>query len=80
MAKFDAFCSLGYFIFSLTSAFILGSHFSNSLLLVCISSIIIYLASLLPFFVKRKNLPKFNIKEFKPYPKTKFYKLYFLSG
>lgn len=78
MAKFDAFCSLGYFIFSLTSAFILGSHFSNSLLLVCISSIIIYLASLLPFFVKRKNLPKFNIKEFKPYPKTKFYKLYFL--
>ena len=49
MARYDAFCSLGYFIFSLASAFILSSTLNNSLLFVCISASLVYIASLIPF-------------------------------
>ena len=78
MARYDAFCSLGYFIFSLASAFILSSTLNNSLLFVCISASLVYIASLIPFFIKKEQVPKFKIKKIKKYPKHKFYKIFFL--
>ena len=78
MAKFDAFFSFSYFIFTLFSTYILTANFSNSLLFVCISATFFYLISLLPLIKVSKNLPKTNTIKINNYPKNKFYNLYFV--
>ncbi len=76
MAKFDAFCAIGYFIFSLVSAYILGSTLADSLLWVCMAATIVYICSLIPLIIKKEQRQSYKKIKINKYPKTKFYKLY----
>lgn len=75
IAKFDAYCNLGHFVFAILSAFILGSALDNSLALTCILAIIMYLCSIIPLILAQRVLKKVEIKLPKQnkMPNTKYY-------
>ena len=75
IAKFDAFCNLGHFVFAIMSAFILGSALDNSLVLTCILAIIMYLCSIIPLILAQRVMKKVEVKLPKQnkMPKSKYY-------
>lgn len=80
LAKFDACCNLGHFVFAIMSAFILGSALENSLVLTCILAIIMYLCSIVPLILVQKEMNTMNVTSHiqTKTPKNKYYTYSFI--